>query len=284
VTSSAAVVESVEQVSPERVKARPPRSETGPTEETVLEVHHWTDRLFSFRTTRRSGLRFRSGQFIMIGLMVEGRPLMRAYSIASPNYDDHLEFFSIKVPDGPLTSRLQAIQPGDSVLVSRKPVGTLVLDDLRDGENLYMLATGTGLAPFLSLIRDPEVYDRFERIIVVHGVRRVQDLAYRDLLERALPEDELMGEMVRGHLLYYPIVSREPFEHAGRLTTAIDNGQLARDLGLPQLNAQSDRVMICGSMAMLKDVRQRLDATGFEGSPRQGVPGDYVFERAFVDS
>jgi ferredoxin/flavodoxin---NADP+ reductase len=219
----------------------------------------------------------------MLGMPVQGRPLLRAYSIASPNHDETLEFFSIKVPNGPLTSRLQHLKSGDEIMVSRKPTGTLVLDDLRPGRHLYLLATGTGLAPFLSLIRDPEVYERFEKIVLVHGVRRVSDLAYRDYIRDELPRHEFLGEQVRARLIYYPTVTREPFEHQGRLTELVDNGRLTADIGLPPLNPRTDRVMMCGSPSMLKDASAILDARGFAISPHIGTPGDYVIERAFVE-
>ncbi|WP_370305400.1 ferredoxin--NADP reductase [Sinimarinibacterium flocculans] len=251
--------------------------------ETVLNVRHWNESLFSFTTTRDSALRFRNGHFVMVGMPVEGRPLLRAYSIASPNHDETLEFFSIKVPNGPLTSRLQHLKSGDQILVSRKPTGTLVLDDLKPGRNLYLLATGTGLAPFLSLIRDPDVYERFEKVVLVHGVRRVSDLAYYDYIRDELPQHEFLGEQVRAQLIYYPTVTREPFEHQGRLTELIENGRLAADIGLPPLNPQTDRVMMCGSPGMLADTSAILDARGFSISPHIGTPGDYVIERAFVE-
>lgn len=251
--------------------------------ETVLNVRHWNESLFSFTTTRDSALRFRNGHFVMVGMPVEGRPLLRAYSIASPNHDETLEFFSIKVPNGPLTSRLQHLKSGDEILVSRKPTGTLVLDDLKPGRNLYLLATGTGLAPFLSLIRDPDVYERFEKVVLVHGVRRVSDLAYRDYIRNELPQHEFLGEQVRAQLIYYPTVTREAFEHQGRLTELIENGRLAADIGLPPLNPQTDRVMMCGSPGMLRDTSAILDARGFAISPHIGTPGDYVIERAFVE-
>jgi ferredoxin--NADP+ reductase len=251
--------------------------------ETVLNVRHWNESLFSFTTTRDSALRFRNGHFVMVGMPVEGRPLLRAYSIASPNHDETLEFFSIKVPNGPLTSRLQHLKSGDQILVSRKPTGTLVLDDLKPGRHLYLLATGTGLAPFLSLIRDPDVYERFEKIVLVHGVRRVSDLAYLEYIRDELPQHEFLGEQVRTQLIYYPTVTREAFEHQGRLTELIENGRLAADIGLPPLNPQTDRVMMCGSPGMLRDTSAILDARGFVISPHIGTPGDYVIERAFVE-
>jgi ferredoxin--NADP+ reductase len=251
--------------------------------ERVLDVRHWNDTLFSFRTTRSPGLRFHNGHFVMIGLEVEGRPLVRAYSIASANHEDYLEFLSIKVPDGPLTSRLQHLKIDDVVLVSRKPVGTLVLADLKPGQNLYLLSTGTGLAPFLSIIQDPETYERFEKIVLVHGVRWVSELAYADFIAQELPQHEFLGKMVRDQLIYYPTVTREPFRHQGRLTHQINTGALFADIGLPPLDPARDRAMICGSPAMLKDLRALLDARGFTISPHTGEPGDYVIERAFVE-
>ena len=251
--------------------------------EKVLSVHHWNDTLFSFTTTRRQGLRFRNGHFLMIGLEVDGKPLVRAYSVVSPNYEEHLEFLSIKVPDGPLTSRLQNIKVGDDILVSEKSVGTLVLDDLNPGKHLYLFSTGTGMAPFMSIIRDPETYDRFEKVVLIHGVRLVSELAYADYLKNELPQHEFLGEMVREKLIYYPTVTREAFKQTGRLTTAIETGQLFRDIGLPPLDPAVDRGMICGSPAMLKETSEMLDARGLKVSPSLGHPGDYVFERAFVE-
>ena len=251
--------------------------------EYVLSVHHWNETLFSFKTTRDPGLRFRNGHFVMIGLDVEGRPLMRAYSIASANHNEYLEFLSIKVQDGPLTSRLQHLKEGDPVLVSRKPVGTLVIDDLLPGRRLYLLGSGTGLAPFMSIIQDPETYERFEQVVLVHGVRYVSELAYANYITHELPEDEFLGEIVREKLIYYPTVTREPFRNQGRLTHLIESGKLFSDLGLPPLDPVQDRVMICGSPALLKDTCALLDARGFTLSPHIGEPGDYVIERAFVE-
>jgi len=254
--------------------------------ERVLDVRHWNDTLFSFRTTRDAALRFENGHFVMIGLPPDangGKPLMRAYSIASANYEDHLEFFSIKVPNGPLTSRLQNLKPGDDIVVSRKPTGTLLVSDLKPGERLYLLATGTGLAPFLSIIRDPETYARFGKVVLVHGVRQVSDLAYHDYIAHELPDHELLGDLVRGQLQYYPTATREPFRYNGRLTELIETGKLFADLGLPAFDPAADRAMICGGPAMLEDTRRLLDARGFAVSPHIGVPGDYVFERAFVE-
>ncbi len=251
--------------------------------ERVTQVHHWTDSLFSFRTTRDPAMRFENGQFVMIGLQVDGRPLMRAYSIASANHEDHLEFFSIKVPDGPLTSRLQAIEPGQEIIVSRKPVGTLVLHDLKPGRRVFLFSTGTGLAPFMSLVRDPELYERFEKVVLVHGVRERRDLAYEEYLTQELPNDEFLGEMVRKQFIYYPTVTREPFRNRGRLTDLIESGQMFRDLEQGELDPQFDRAMICGSTQMLKDLSAILTARGFVASPHIGEPGDFVIERAFVD-
>jgi len=251
--------------------------------ERVLHVHHWNDTLFSFRTTRDPALRFRNGHFVMLGLPVEGKPLMRAYSVASANHDEHLEFFSIKVSNGPLTSRLQHLQPGDEVIVGRKPVGSLVLDDLRPGRHLFLLSTGTGLAPFISIIQDPDAYERFEKVVLIHGVRQVSELAYAQFIEHDLPSNEYIGELVRERLVYYPTVTREPFRNQGRLTEVIESGRLFADTGLPSLDPALDRAMICGSAAMLADSCKLLDARGFQISPRQGELGDYVIERAFVE-
>lgn len=249
----------------------------------VLSVHHWNDSLFSFTTTRSDSLRFESGQFVMIGLEVEGRPLLRAYSIASAHYDEHLEFFSIKVPNGPLTSRLQHLKVGDDLLVGKKPTGSLLLSDLKPGRHLYLLSTGTGLAPFMSLIRDPEAYENYEKVILIHGVRTVSELAYADYITKELPENDFFGEEVRQKLIYYPTVTREPFRNQGRLTDLIESGKLFSDIGLPPLNPETDRAMLCGSPAMLEDTAALLDARGFKISPRIGEAGDYVIERAFVE-
>jgi len=251
--------------------------------EKVLSVNHWNDTLFSFKTTRQDGLRFENGQFVMIGLEVDGRPLARAYSVASPNYDEHLEFLSIKVQDGPLTSRLQYIKVGDELLVSRKPTGTLVIHDLKPAKNLYLFSTGTGLAPYMSLIQDIEVYDRFEKVILVHGVRKVHDLAYKDFIENELPKNEFFGEEVKNKLIYYPTVTREAFKNEGRLTDLIKSGKLFKDIGLEKMNPADDRAMICGSPEMLKDTQDLLDSMNFKVSPRIGEPGDYVIEHAFVE-
>jgi len=251
-------------------------------QETVLSVHHWNDTLFSFTTTRDVSLRFKTGQFVMIGLEVEGKPLMRAYSIVSANYEDHLEFYSIKVPDGPLTSILQYLKVGDKLLVSRKPTGSLIKDNLTAGKNLYLLSTGTGLAPFMSIIRDPEYYEAFDKIILTHGVRYNSELGYYDYITEQLPYNEFFGEQVKEKLIYYPTVTREKFRTQGRLTDKIRNGQLSQDIGLPALNPETDRVMICGSPSMLAELVEILKERGFtEGTSNK--PAEYVIERAFVE-
>ena len=251
------------------------------TSETVLSVRHWTDSLFSFTATRSPSFRFSSGQFIMLGIEIDGRPLVRAYSMASPSYGEELEFFSIKVPDGPLTSRLRHLKESDRILVGKKPTGTLLIDNLLPGRILYLLSTGTGLAPFLSIVRDPATYERFERIVLVHGCRQVGELAYGERIVRELPQHELVGELVGRQLLYYPTVTREPFRNSGRITDLITEGKLFRDLGVPPLAADDDRVMLCGSPQMLSDMRAILEPIGFrEGS--SGEPGTFVIEKAFV--
>ena len=252
--------------------------------ETVTWVQHWTPSLFSFRTTRDPGLRFSSGQFLMVGLQKEdGKPLVRAYSVASPSWHEELEFYSIKVADGPLTSRLQNIKVGDQVLIGRKPTGTLVLDGLKPGKRLYMLGTGTGLAPWLSLARDPDVYEKFETVVVTHTVREVADLNYRELFEKELAEDEILSEVIGGKLKYYPTVTREEFKTKGRITDLIASGQLFTDLGLPSFNPAEDRVMLCGGPSVLADLKKQLVDLGYEeGSIAQ--PGDFVLEKAFVET
>lgn len=239
--------------------------------------------MFSFQTTRDPTLRFRNGHFVMIGLPVDGKPLLRAYSIASANHEEHLEFLSIKVPDGPLTSRLQHLKVGDTLLVGRKPVGTLVIDDLNPGRRLILLASGTGLAPFMSIVQDPETYERFDEVVLLHGVRLVSELAYRDFLTQTLPNDELLGELVKPALRYVPTVTREPFERQGRVTELLNDDRADDVFGGRPLDPREDRVMICGGPAMLADLRAILDQRGFVASPQTGVAGDYVFERAFVE-
>ncbi len=255
----------------------------------VLTVHHWTEQLFSFRIRRPEDFRFRSGEFVMIGLPGEdgGKPILRAYSIASPGWDEELEFLSIAVPDGPLTSRLQKIQPGDTVLMGKKPTGTLVLDALTGGERLWLIGTGTGLAPWISVARDPDTYSRFKQVVVCHTVRNVADLTYRDFLTSGIHDDPLIGEEAKAQLTYYPTVTREAFdtpdgERGGRITDRIKSGTLFADLGLPAgFSPERDRVMLCGSMAMIKETGELLETFGMkEGSNAE--PGDYVLERAFV--
>ena len=252
------------------------------SEERVLSVHHWTDRLFTFTTTRDQALRFSNGHFTMIGLKVENKPLLRAYSIVSPNYEEHLEFLSIKVEEGPLTSRLQHIQVGDAIIVGRKPTGTLLIDYTLPGKRLFLFGTGTGLAPFMSVIRDPQTYERFEKVILVHGVRQVEELAYHDLLIDHLPQHELLGELIRKHLLYYPTVTREEFRNQGRITDLIATNKLTDDLGLPPLDPAEDRVMLCGSPGLLVDMKKILESRGFQEG-NTSTPGDYVVERAFAE-
>lgn len=250
--------------------------------ETVTSVHHWNENLFSFKTTRNRGLRFKNGHFTMIGLEIEDKPLMRAYSIASANHEDEMEFFSIKVPDGPLTKHLQKLQVGDKLLVGKKPVGTLVADHLLPGKNLYLLSTGTGLAPFMSIIKDPDIYQKFDNVILTHGVRFISDLAYQDYIEKELPQNEFFGDEVKAQLRYYPTVTREPFRNNGRLTDLIKSGKLFTDLGLPTPNLEEDRFMLCGSPTMLNDLTALLDEKGFKEA-RQGKKAHYVIERAFVE-
>jgi ferredoxin--NADP+ reductase len=250
--------------------------------ERVLDVQHWTDTQFTLSTTRRAGLRFENGQFVMVGIEVDRRPLLRAYSIASANHEDHLKFLSIKVPEGPLTSRLQHVRPGDSILISQKPTGTLLLRDLTPGKRLYLLSTGTGVAPFMSIVKDPEVYERFSCVVLVHGVRWTRETAVVAHFIDELRGHEVLGELMRDKLHYYPTVTREPHANRGRLTALLESGRLARRLKLPQLDPREDRVMVCGSPAMLAETCALLDARGFAISPHIGEPGDYVVERAFV--
>ena len=250
--------------------------------EIVTDIHHWNDTLFSFKTSRNTSLRFENGHFVMMGLEVEGKPLMRAYSIASANYDEELEFFSIKVADGPLTSHLQNIALGDEILLSTKPTGTLIADHLLPGRNLYLISTGTGLAPFMSIVRDPEIYERFDKVILTHGVRTVSELAYQQTILEELPQNEYFGEQVKQQLIYYPTVTREHFRNQGRLTDLMTSGRLFRDIGLPEPDLENDRFMICGSPSMLKDTCDILNARGFKES-RGGQKGHYVVERAFVE-
>ncbi len=253
-----------------------------PDAQTVTQVTHWTDRLFSFRVTRPRSLRFRSGEFVMIGLMGDtGKPLLRAYSIASPAWDDELEFYSIKVPDGPLTSRLQHIAVGDEIILRPKPVGTLVHDALLPGKRLWFLATGTGFAPFASLMREPETYEKYDQVIMMHTCREVAELEYGRVLVESLREDPLIGDMVAGKLLYYPTTTRELSAHMGRITDNLTSGKVFSDLGLPPMDAASDRAMVCGSLAFNVDVKAVLEGFGLrEGANSE--PLEYVVEKAFV--
>lgn len=246
-------------------------------QESVLSVHHWTDNLFSFTTTRNPSFCFRSGEFTMIGLKVDEKPLLRAYSLASAHYEDRLEFF-LKVPDGPLTSRLQHLKEGDEIIVSRNATGTLVIDNLEDGRNLYLIGTGAGLAPFLSVIKNPETYLRFENVVLLHGCRRIAELAYGEMITETLPSDELVGDFVRYQLIYYPTVTRDPFHNRGRITDLIASGKLFTEIELPELEPQHDRIMICGSPALVRDARELLVARGFiEGN--HGEPAQFAVEK-----
>jgi ferredoxin/flavodoxin---NADP+ reductase len=250
--------------------------------ETVLSVTHWTDSLFSFTATRDPGFRFQNGQFAMIGLEVEGRPLVRAYSMASANHEEALEFFSIKVADGPLTSRLQNIREGDNILVGRKATGTLITGNLLPGKRLLLLSTGTGLAPFASLIKDPDVYENYDTIILAHGCRQVSELAYGERLVDRLRQDEFFASLIEDKLIYYPTVTREPFRNRGRLTDLIASGQIFADIGLSDLDRETDRIMLCGSPGMLEELRAMFTARGFaEGNHSE--PGHFVIEKAFVE-
>lgn len=262
---------------------KPARSPNAPTEERVLTVKHYTDRMFAFRITRPAAFRFRSGEFVMIGLdQPGGKPLLRAYSIASPSWDEELEFFSIKVADGPLTSKLQLIQPGDTVLLGRKSVGTLVHDALVPGKRLYLFSTGTGIAPFASIIRDPETYERFEEVILTHTCREAGELQYGIDLVASIKDDPLVGEVAPAKLKHYTTVTRQPWPNQDRITTCITSGRLFRDLGVPALNPETDRAMICGSLEMLTDLKELMLAAGLtEGSNAQ--PAQFVIEKAFVD-
>jgi ferredoxin--NADP+ reductase len=253
-----------------------------PDAQTVTQVTHWTVRLFSFRVTRPASLRFRSGEFVMIGLLGDnGKPLLRAYSIASPSWDEELEFYSIKVPDGPLTSKLQHIQPGDEIILRPKPVGTLVHDALLPGSRLWFLATGTGIAPFASLMRDPETYEKYDQVIMMHTCREVAELEYGRQLVESLKDDPLIGELVGDKLKYYPTTTREPFHHMGRITDNLTSGKVFADLGLAPIDPEEDRAMVCGSLAFNHDVKAVLEKFGLrEGANSE--PLEYVVEKAFV--
>jgi ferredoxin--NADP+ reductase len=250
--------------------------------ERVIDVHHWSDTLFTIKTTRDRSLRFRNGEFAMMGMEIEGKPLMRAYSMASANYEDHLEFYSIKVQHGALTSRLQHIIAGDEILVSKKPTGTLLWDRLRPGKHLYLLSTGTGLAPFLSIIKDPEVYQNFEKVILVHGCRYINELTYQQLITHELKHNEYFGDSVKEKLIYYPAVTREPYINYGRITSLLQTGRLIEDIGTPALNLEDDRFMLCGAPRMLESLTKILDDLGFSETRKSDL-GEYVIERAFVE-
>ncbi|MEZ5868011.1 MAG: ferredoxin--NADP reductase [Defluviimonas denitrificans] len=260
--------------------AKPVR--TLPDAQTVTSVHHWTDRLFSFRVSRPQTMRFRSGEFVMIGLLDErGKPLLRAYSIASPSWDEELEFYSIKVPDGPLTSKLQHIEPGDQIILRPKPVGTLVLDALLPGKRIWFLATGTGIAPFASLMRDPETYEKYEQVVMMHTCRTVAELEYGRQLVEGLRDDPLIGEFVGDKLKYYPTTTREEFHHMGRITDNLSSGKVFEDLGIHPMDQDHDRAMVCGSLAFNHDVKAVLESFGLrEGANSE--PQEYVVEKAFV--
>jgi ferredoxin--NADP+ reductase len=248
----------------------------------VLSVHHWTDRLFSFTTRREPTFRYQSGQFAMIGLEIEGKPLMRAYSMVSPHYEETLEFLSIKVPDGPLTSHLQNIKAGDSILVGRRASGTLLSQNLLPGKRLYLLGTGTGLAPFMSIVQDLEIYEKYEKVILVHGCRYVSELAYQERISNDLFNHEFLGELVSDRLVYFPTVTREPFVNQGRITDLLQKDAFFESLGIPTFNVDEDRFMLCGSPGMLADTVKILEAEGLaEGNMSR--PGHYVIERAFVE-
>ena len=262
--------------------AQIPPVKTLPDAQTVTSVQHWTDRLFSFRVTRPQSLRFRSGEFVMIGLLGDnGKPLLRAYSIASPSWDEELEFYSIKVPDGPLTSKLQHIEPGDEIILRPKPVGTLVLDALLPGKRLWFLATGTGIAPFASLMRDPETYERYDEVIMMHTCREAAELEYGRQLVESLADDPLIGEFVEGKLRYYPTTTREDSQFMGRITTNLSSGKVFQDLGIDGISPETDRAMVCGSLDFNTDVKAVLEGFGL----REGAnsdPKEYVVEKAFV--
>ncbi|MDX2204064.1 MAG: ferredoxin--NADP reductase [Hyphomicrobiaceae bacterium] len=275
-----------EAILDEPARTQPPARKAGEvkgyTQARVLDVRHWTGKLFSFRVTRDPAFRFEAGQFVMIGLLVDGKPLVRAYSIVSAPYDEHLEFFSIKVPNGPLTSRLQHIAPGDTVLVGRKPTGTLLIESLEPGRRLYLLATGTGFAPFGSILRNPDTYERFEEIVLVYGCREAAELAFATETVIGVRESEFLGEVAEKQLVYYTTVTREAYYHRGRVTDILASGKLFADLAAPPLDPAQDRVMICGNPGMLADLKAMLLARGFkEGS--SGEPASYVIEKAFAE-
>lgn len=251
------------------------------TEEKVLNIKHWNKNLFSFRTTRNRSFRFLSGHFIMIALSIDDRIVSRAYSIVSSAYDDYLEFLSIKIKNGQFTSKLQNIKIEDKILIGNKPVGTLTIGDLQCGKNLYLLSTGTGIAPFISIIQDLDIYENFEKIILVHCVRYIDDLVYKDYITQELPNHSLLGECIRNKLIYYPTVTREKFIHNGRITDLINSNKIFEDIHLPSLNCYNDRVMICGNPQMISDICFILNKKNFSISTNSHI-GNYVIERAFV--
>lgn len=251
------------------------------TEQTVLDMHHWTEDLFSFRLTRPPEFRFRSGEFVMIGLMVGRKPLLRAYSIASPSWDDGLDFYSIKVQNGPLTSRLQYIEKGQKILLGKKPTGTLVLDALKPGKRLFLFSTGTGFAPFASLLREPETFDKFEEVIVTHTCRNVADLAYGQTLVEGLKDDPLVGDVAPGRVRYYPTTTQEEFQYTGRITNLMSSGKFFGDLDIAKLDPETDRAMICGSTPMIADTKRLLEEAGLEEGSN-AAPREFVVEKAFV--
>ena len=249
--------------------------------EKVISIHHWTDKTFSFKTTRDISFRFKNGEFAMIGLEIDGKPLLRAYSVVSPNHESHLEFLSIKVPNGPLTSKLQHIKINDQILINSKPTGTLVCDYLLPGRNLYLLSTGTGLAPFMSIIRDPETYEKFNKVVLTHTVRTIQELAYKDVLNE-LNNDEVYSEVTNGNFIYFNTVTREEWERKGRITEWIENGKLWNAVGLEKFDPENDRVMICGSEEMTYQLKSIFEKMGCkEGSTK--VQGAFVIEKAFAE-
>ena len=249
--------------------------------EKVIDVHHWTDKTFSFKTTRDMSFRFKNGEFAMIGLEIEGRPLLRAYSVVSPNHENHLEFLSIKVPNGPLTSRLQYIKNDDEILINSKPTGTLVCDYLLPGRNLFLLSTGTGLAPFMSIVRDPETYEKFDKIILTHTVRNPKELAYEDML-RKLNSDEIYSEVTKGKFVYFNTVTRDKWPRTGRITKWIRENKLWNEVGVDRFDPKQDRVMICGSEDMTNELKSMFEKLGSEeGSTK--VQGGFVIEKAFAE-
>ncbi|AGF48348.1 ferredoxin--NADP+ reductase [Candidatus Kinetoplastibacterium oncopeltii TCC290E] len=252
--------------------------------ERIIDIHHWSEKIFSFRTTRNRSFRFSNGHFVMIGLMSNNKPLMRAYSIASANYEEHLEFLSIKIPNGLLTSKLKQLKVGDEILVNNKSVGTLVIGNLKPGKRLFLFATGTGLAPFLSIIKDYKVYEVFEKIILIHSVRFINELAYKHMIEEQLPNNELIGNEVRDKLIYYPTVTQQDFCSNFRITDLINSNEFFNKIGMPKINCKTDRAMICGSPQALIDISKILNELDFRVSSNSNGIGDYVIERAFVNN